>query len=210
MLFDEKIYNYSDAFSYPLPTYLTQLERETGLTTVNPFMSCGPVMGRFLIQISKLAKPFHILEVGTFTGYSALCLAHGLQPNGKITCIEVNEEYENIIMKYFGLAGMSDRLQLIIGDALNVINQLTTRFDLAFIDANKQFNEILFDTIYPMMNEGGIILVDNVLWYGNVINNPTDKETRAIVAFNEKIKQDKRLRSYILPIRDGLFVIEKI
>lgn len=210
MLLDEAIYHYSDTYSYPLPAYLTQLERETGLTTVNPFMSCGPVMGRLLIHMSRLAKPFQILEVGTFTGYSALCLAHGLLPDGKITCIEVNEEYESIIKKYFHLAGMAERLQLIIGDAVEVIDGLSTRFDLAFIDANKQFNEILFDKIYPLMNDGGIILVDNVLWYGNVITDPADKETRAIVAFNEKIRQDKRLRSYILPVRDGLYVIEKI
>ncbi|MEP7320547.1 MAG: O-methyltransferase [Saprospiraceae bacterium] len=210
MLFDEKIYEYSDALSYPVPDYLNQLERETGLTTVNPFMSCGPVLGRLLIQLSQWIKPSTILEIGTFTGYSALCLIQGLKPGGKITCIEVNEEYEPTIRKYFDIAGVSHHLDLIIGDAVNILDNLHSTFDLAFIDANKQFNEVIFEKIYPLMRPGGIILVDNVLWFGKVVTAPDDKETKSILSFNHKISNDKRLKSYIIPIRDGLFVIEKL
>jgi caffeoyl-CoA O-methyltransferase len=210
MLFDEKIYEYCNTLSYPVPDYLNQLERETGLTTVNPFMSCGPVLGRLLIQFSRWIKPTHILEIGTFTGYSALCLMQGVSSGGRITCIEVNEEYETTIRKYFNLAGLSNQLDLIIGDAVEILDEIHQPFDLAFIDANKQFNEVLFEKIYPLIRPGGIVLVDNVLWFGKVVTDPDNKETKSIISFNNKISKDKRLKSYILPIRDGLFIIEKL
>ena len=206
---DERILDYCNRYSHDLPDYLNQLERETGLSTVNPFMSCGPVMGRFLIQLSIWLKPKRILEIGSFTGYSALCLAQGLSDEGRITCIEVNEEYEAVIRKYFHRAGKSHQLDLIIGDARSRLQVLPGSFDLVWIDANKQFNEELYENVLPLLAPGGSILVDNVLWYGNVLNTQPDKETRAIQAFNEKIKNDSRVKAMILPLRDGITIIQK-
>jgi len=209
MLLDEKLYNYCDHQSNGLPNYLDQLENETGLIAVNPFMSCGPVMGRFLTQISHWIQPQHILEIGSFTGYSALCLAQGLNPSGTITCIEINEEFESIINKYFTLAGKRYQLNLIIGDALEHLKQLTGPYDLAWIDANKQNNDQLFELVLPLMRSGGTILVDNMLWYGNVLDSSPDKETRAILEFNQKIKNDPRVTMFLLPIRDGVAILQK-
>lgn len=206
---DERILDYCNRYSHDLPEYLNQLERETGLSTVNPFMSCGPVMGRFLIQLSIWLKPHRILEIGSFTGYSALCLAQGLSDQGRITCIEVNEEYEAIIRKYFHLAGKSHQLDLIIGDARSRLSTLPGFFDLVWIDANKQFNEELYESVLPLLGPDGSILVDNVLWFGNVLDAQPDKETRAIQAFNEKIKNDARVKAMILPLRDGITIIQK-
>ncbi|MBK8776688.1 MAG: class I SAM-dependent methyltransferase [Saprospiraceae bacterium] len=210
MLFHERLYNYSDTHSYSMPVYLDQFDREAGLTTVNPFMSCGPVMGRWLIQISEWIQPKHILEIGTFTGYSALCLAQGLQSDGIITCLEVNEEYESIIRKYFAIAEKSNQLNLIIGDAIDTLDQLIDQYDLVFIDANKQIYEVLYEKVVTKMSTGGIILIDNVLWYGNVLSEHMDKETQAIHAFNRHVHHDPRVKSFILPIRDGITLIKKL
>jgi len=209
MLFDERLYDYADQYSHEMPAYINELMRETALTTVNPFMASGPVLGRFLMQISKWIKPKSILEIGSFTGYSALCLAQGLQENGSITCIEVNEEYENIIRKYFNRAGKNHQLNLIIGDALRYMKSLKGPFDLVLIDANKQHNEILFDLIYPELSENGNILIDNTLWYGNVLQANMDKESKAIHDFNLKLAADKRVNAIILPVRDGITLITK-
>lgn len=209
MLLDEKLYNYCDQNSNAMPAYLDQLENETGLIAVNPFMSCGPVLGRFLMQISHWIKPDRILEIGSFTGYSALCLAQGLLPGGSITCIEINEELESIIDKYFTLAGKRNQLNLIIGDALQELKSLHGPFDLAWIDANKQNNDPLFELILPLMRTGGTILVDNMLWYGNVLQSKPDKETRAIQEFTLKIKNDRRVSMCLLPVRDGVAILQK-
>ncbi len=210
MLFHERLYEYSHRNSYQLPRYLDQLERETGLTTVNPFMSCGPVMGRLLMALSSWLKPKSILEIGTFTGYSALCLAHHLAEDGHITCIEVNKAFESIILKYFELANKSKQLNLIIGDALYEIEHLTASYDLVFIDANKQNNLAIYELVLPLVTLGGTILVDNVLWYGNVLSDIQDKETKAIHEFNNIVSKDSRVRTFILPIRDGIQIIQKL
>lgn len=210
MLFHERLYEYSHFHSHQLPPYLDELERETGLTTVNPFMSCGPVMGRLLTALSAWLKPQTILEIGTFTGYSALCLAQHLPDHGHITCIEINAEYEQIIKKYFIRAGMNNQLKLIIGDALEVLPKLNSSFDLAFIDANKQNNQAIYELVLPLLHPGGTLIVDNVLWYGNVLSTIQDKETKAIHEFNLMVAEDKRVRSFILPIRDGIQIIQKL
>ncbi len=209
MLFDERLYDYADQHSHDLPGYLNDLMRETALTTVNPFMASGPVLGRFLMQLSKWIKPKSILEIGSFTGYSALCLAQGLHDKGTITCIEVNEEYENIIRKYFNKAGKDHQLKLIIGDALSQITSLKGPYDLVLIDANKQHNEILYDLIYPTVSDQGTILIDNTLWYGNVLQSNMDKESKAIHDFNIKLAADSKVNVMILPIRDGITLITK-
>ncbi len=210
MIFDEKIYDYCNDYSYPLPEYISQLERETGLNTVNPFMSCGPVMGRYLIQMSQWIRPDRIIEIGSFTGYSALCLSEGLSKEGMITCIEVNEEYESYIRKYFEKAKKAHQLNLLIGDGLHLLDTIHETFDLAYIDANKQHNATAYDKLIPRMRTGGTIIVDNVLWYGNVLQAKMDKESQAIQSFNLKIKNDARVKSFILPLRDGVMVIEKL
>lgn len=209
MLFDERLYDYADQYSHQMPDYLNDLLRETALTTVNPFMASGPVLGRFLMQISKWIKPSSVLEIGSFTGYSALCLAQGLPENGTITCIEVNEEDEAIIRKYFTRAGKSQQLNLIIGDALSKVKSLSGQFDLVLIDANKQHNEILYDLVYPLLTDHGTVLIDNTLWYGNVIQSNMDKESKAIHDFNVKLSKDERVNVSILPIRDGITLITR-
>lgn len=209
MLIDEKLYDYTDKYSYELPIYLQELMRETAMTTVNPFMACGPVLGRFLIQMSKWIKPRTILEIGSFTGYSAICLSEGLSNEGMITCIEVNEEYKSIIEKYFSKAGRKSNLQLIIGDALKTLPSITTRFDLVFIDANKQHNDQLLELVLPVLSDQGTLLIDNTLWYGNVLQEDMDKETTAIHEFNKKLANDSRLESFIIPIRDGITMVKR-
>lgn len=210
MLLDERLYDYCDRSSNRLPFYLDQLEHETGLTAVNPFMSSGPILGRLLSQISQWIQPMHILEIGSFTGYSALCLAQGLQPAGQITCIEINEEFRKIICKYFALAGKLDQLNLIIGNALNELKLLSGPFDLVWIDANKQNNDQLYELVLPLIRPGGTLMIDNMLWYGNVMSPEPDKETRAIIEFNQKIKQDPRVNMFLLPVRDGVAILQKI
>lgn len=210
MLLDERLYDYCDHNSNRLPYYLDQLENETGLTAVNPFMSSGPILGRLLIQISRWIQPMHILEIGSFTGYSALCLAQGLQSAGQITCVEINEEYRKIICKYFALAGKLDQLNLIIGNALNELKFLSGPFDLVWIDANKQNNDQLYELVLPLIRPGGTLMIDNMLWYGNVIAQEPDKETRAIIEFNHKIKNDPRVSMFLLPVRDGVAILQKL
>lgn len=174
-------------------------------------MLSGHFQGRLLSLISSLVNPTNILEVGTYTGYSAICMAEGLAENGKLVTIEANEEYEERILNNFRTAGVSKKIELIIGNALEEIPKLDQKFDLVFIDADKLNYIAYYDMIFEKVNIGGVILSDNVLWDGKVLNNTKkDKTTELLREFNIHLKNDARTQKVLLPIRDGLFVSRKI
>ncbi len=190
---------------------LYSLNRETNIKTTMPRMLSGKVQGKFLEMISLMIKPKKILEIGTFTGYSAICLMKGLEPDGKVITIESNEELEGIIKKYIDKEGVDNKIELVIGDALTVIPKLNETFDLVFIDANKEQYIEYYNLVKTKLAPGGFILVDNVLWGGKVISskNP-DKETLAIQAFNNHVKQDSDVEQVMIPLRDGLLLIRRL
>lgn len=201
--------DYCEKFTSPLTDELLKLDRETHLKTLQPRMLSGPLLGKYLEMISTMIRPDNILEVGTFTGYSAICLAMGLSPMGKLTTIELNPEREKMIRSYLEMAGLSDKVELIIGDALQVLPTLEDHFDLIFIDAKKEDYGLYYDLIFNRWKPGGILIADNVLWSGKVLTADQDKTTASIVAFSKKIKNDARVTQIMLPIRDGILMVRK-
>jgi predicted O-methyltransferase YrrM len=175
-------------------------------------MIAGALQGSFLSMISKMLKPETILEIGTFSGYSALCLAEGLQHNGELHTIEIDEEREEIITKYFNLSQHKEKLHFHIGNALVIIPTLNITWDLVFIDAEKTEYLQYYEMVLPKIRKGGFILVDNVLWNGKVTEPmvENDTETQAILKFNRFIQNDPRVNNLLLPLRDGLLLIEKL
>jgi predicted O-methyltransferase YrrM len=188
---------------------LYELERETGLKTLAPQMISGYLQGQLLQMLSSIARPKHILEVGTFTGYAAICLARGLAEGGRMDTIEVNPELAYIIHKYLKKAGLTQRVQLHIGDALEIIPQLPGTFDLIFLDAGKQHYPTYYELLIDRMPSGGLLLADNVLWSGKVLHEKHDADTAALHQFNEMIQTDERVEKLMLPLRDGLYLIRK-
>ncbi len=207
----EKLDNYIVAHSQQEPNLLKQLTKETYQKVLQPIMLSGPYQGRVLSMISKLIQPKTILEIGTFTGYSALCLAEGLPKNGVLHTIDNNEELVDFQRKYFDASTFGDQIIQHTGNALDIIPTIKTMYDLVFIDADKPNYSNYFHSIVDRLNSGGIILSDNVLWHGKVIE-PLDKKdiaTKAVVEYNTLLKNDKRLQTIILPIRDGLTISRK-
>lgn len=190
------------------PILLAQLDKETHQKILQPRMLSGHFQGRFLSLLSKLIRPQHILEVGTYTGYAALCLAEGLQENGTLDTIEINEELVTIQNKYFQLSPWRQQITNHLGDALKIIPTLNKKFDLVFIDADKENYINYFNLIVPMMSRGGIILSDNVLWSGKVLEEVSakDESTKILLEYNRLLKNDNRIETVLLPIRDGLTV----
>ncbi len=176
-----------------------------------PRMLSGKVQGKFLEMLATMIKPERILEIGTFTGYSALCLAKGLTPTGKLYTIESNVEMEEFILNYIKQSGSSNKIELIIGDALNEIVKINDTFDLVFIDADKEQYTDYYELVKEKLHPGGYIIADNVIWSGKVLNkiNP-DKETLAIQKFNNHVNQDKDVEQVMLSVRDGLMLIRKL
>ena len=189
---------------------LKNINRETHAEILRPRMLSGHLQGRVLAMISHLLRPAAILEIGTYTGYSAICLAEGLAFDGKLITIDINEELEQRVREYFRLSGFNDRIDYRIGNALKVIPALNEVFDLVFIDADKENYGRYFDLVIDKVRPGGVILADNVLWSGKVLNEKPDKDTQAILEFNRKIQEDKRVENVLLPIRDGIFIIRKV
>ncbi len=206
----KNITRYCEQQTSPHSDLLYQLERETNLKTLAPQMMSGHLQGQLLSILSKLIQPSVAVEIGTFTGYAALCIASGLASNGKLYTMEVNEELEHFIRKYIAKAQMQDKIELSIGDATKIIPNLPTPFDLVFIDAGKRFYAEHFDLIINKVRPGGIILVDNVLWSGKVTLAKHDKDTQIIHSFNKKVLQDERVENVLLPIRDGINIIRKL
>lgn len=209
---DHETLKYAEEHSSPEPDILKELNRETYVKMLYPRMLSGHMQGRLLSMISCLIKPETILEIGTFTGYSAICLTEGLKEKGMLHCIEINPEFEEIIKKYIDKSNLAQKVMLHIGDARNIIPGLNEMFDLVFIDADKEqyidYYKLLFDKVKP----GGFILADNALWDGKVVKKEKgmDKETYGIKEFNDFVQNDSRVENFLLPFRDGLMIIRKI
>ncbi|MHB1147997.1 MAG: O-methyltransferase [Lutibacter sp.] len=204
----ENIEEYVVNHSQKEPELLQQLNKETWQKVLNPRMLSGGYQGRILSMISKLIQPKNILEIGTYTGYSALCLAEGMQKNGTLFTIDKNEELEDFAKKYFEKSPYDAQIKQLVGNALGIIPTLNEKFDLVFIDADKENYSTYFKMIIDKMNSGGVILSDNVLWSGKVVEKiePNDKDTKALVEFNELLNSDDRIETILLPIRDGLSI----
>lgn len=203
---------YAENHSTAEPTLLAELNRETWSKVLMPRMLSGHLQGRFLSMISHLIQPKRILEIGTYTGYSALCMAEGLAPEGELHTIDINEELEPMIRNFFEKSDFADRLHLHIGNAKDIIPTLEGPFDLVFIDADKENYSQYFDLVIDRMSKGGLIVADNVLWSGKVTDVEAlakDEETAALDAFNKKVHLDPRVEHVLLPLRDGLMMARK-
>ena len=204
----ENIDSYVVNHSQKEPELLQQLNKETWQKVLNPRMLSGAFQGRILAMISKLIQPKTILEIGTYTGYSALCLAEGLCKNGQLITIDKNEELEEFAASYFNKSSYKSQIKQMVGNALDVIPTINKKFDLVFIDADKNNYSNYFNLVIDKMNSGGVILSDNVLWSGKVVEeiNSKDADTRALVKYNMLLSTDERIETVLLPIRDGLTI----
>lgn len=202
----EALEDYVAQHSENEPLLLQQLNKETHQKVLQPRMLSGHFQGRVLSMISKIVQPKNILELGTYTGYATLCLAEGLQKDGRIDTIDINEELEEIQSKYFQLSDYKDQIVQHIGNAMEIIPNLNRTFDLVFIDADKENYINYWNLIVPMMNKGGIILSDNVLWSGKVLEEvkKNDRSTQILLEYNRITKEDPRVETVLLLIRDGL------
>ncbi len=188
---------------------LKQINRETYLKETMPHMLSGHFQGRVLAMLSSLVKPKRILEIGTFTGYATLCLAEGLERDGVIHTIDINEEQQDRVQAYFDASPFADRIQYHIGDAAAIIPTIGGEFDLVFIDADKKRNLLYYEMLINHVPRGGMLLIDNVLWKGKVLMEDPDNQTKKVIELNETLAKDTRVDKLILPIRDGLFVLRK-
>lgn len=209
-IINREFQEYAEAFSSKEPEELSKLNRETYVNHLFPRMLSGHLQGRLLSMISHIINPTRILEVGTYTGYSAICLAEGLAPGGVLHTIEINNENEDIIRKYLVKTNNTDRIILHFGDAFKIIPNINETFDLVFLDADKERYIDYFELVIKKVKPGGIILVDNVLWDGKVLdNNVKDKESVGIRRFNEFIREDNRVEQVLLTVRDGIMIVRK-
>ena len=208
VLLDQYILNHIT----PEDDYLNELDRETHQKVLHARMLSGHLQGQILSMISCMIKPKCILEIGTFTGYSALCLAKGLVEGGQLHTIEIDDELESVSQKYFLKSGMSDQIVQHIGDARQIIPSLNIKFDLVFIDADKRDYCDYYQLVFGHVPVGGFILADNVLWDGKVVDpKATDEEqTRGILEFNDLVQNDPRVKNVILPVRDGIMMVQKV
>ncbi len=190
---------------------LKKLNRETHLKMTMPQMLSGHMQGLMLQMFSKMIQPKKILEIGTFTGYSAICLAQGLQNGGMLHTIDVNEEFKEIILRYIKEAGLQNKITLHIGSAVNILPGLNDEFDLVFIDADKENYSAYYDLVFPKVKKGGYIIADNVLWSGKILNSPMkmDVETKSLYEYSNKVHSDSRVEKVLLPLRDGLMIARK-
>lgn len=204
-----EIEKYIDAHTTAESDALQQLNRKTQTDVLMPQMLSGKVQGQFLKFISQMLQPARVLEIGTFTGYAAICLAEGLPENGKLFTIDINEELEAIARTHIEKAGLQNKVIQIIGNAVQEIQQLNETFDLVFIDADKQNYSLYYDLVIDKVRSGGFILADNVLWSGKIIDEQKDKDTKKLAEFNDKVQQDNRVENVIVSIRDGIMMIRK-
>ena len=206
----DELDEYCVGHTSPENEILSKLNRETHAKVLQSRMLSGHFQGRLLSMLSHMIRPKNILEIGTFTGYSALCMAEGLQENGKLLTIDVNEELEVFVRGFFNQSPLKDKIEFRIGNAIEIIPTLTQTFDLVFIDADKLNYDKYYDLVFDKVNQGGYIISDNVLWSGKVVDlDKKDKDTVSIRAFNKKLHEDPRTENILLPIRDGLIVVRK-
>jgi len=206
----EAIEDYAISHTEKEPKLLAKLNRETWANVMIPRMLSGHLQGRILSMFSKLVNPENILEIGTYTGYSALCLAEGLKSNGTLHTLDINEEYTSVANRYFNESDFNNNIKQHIGQALDIIPTLACNFQLAFIDADKENYSNYFDAIIDKMDIGGLIIADNVLWSGKVTKEKKDEETTALDRYNKKILASDRVETILLPVRDGLMISRKI
>lgn len=194
------------------PLHLQELNRETQLKVLRPRMISGHFQGRVLSMLMKMIKPTRILEIGTYTGYSALCMAEGLPENGELITIDINAELEEMMQKHFDKSNYSKIIKHYLGDAIDIIPTLDGMFDVVFIDADKENYATYYDLVFDKINVGGYILADNVLWSGKVVDDDIklDKDTKALLDFNDKVQADARVENVLFPIRDGLLIARKV
>jgi predicted O-methyltransferase YrrM len=194
------------------PSLLYELNRRTNLEVLRPRMLSGHFQGRVLSMLSHMIQPKNVLEIGSYTGYSALCFAEGLQEGGKVTTIDVNEELEDLIREYIAKSDYSENIDFVLGDAMEIIPSLNVEFDLVFIDADKQNYSNYYDLVFDKVKKGGYIIADNVLWSGKVIEEyeTNDRDTQLLMDFNKKVQDDPRVQNVLFPIRDGLMIARKI
>ena len=206
---DPAINEYIDEHAQKEDSALFELNRNTHLSCINPIMLSGNTQGQFLKIMSMMAQPKCILEIGSYTGYSGICLSQGIQKGGKLITIELNEELEDVINEYFIKSGQQDKLDLRIGNAMDIIPTINDKFDLVFIDADKENYCNYFNLIIDKVNPGGLIIADNVLWNGKVLDKQKDNDTIAIDEFNKLVTTDQRVDNVIVPLRDGLMIMRK-
>ncbi|MET7256507.1 O-methyltransferase [Dyadobacter jiangsuensis] len=208
----EEIEEYSAAHTEDENALLKSLNRETHAHILSPRMLSGHLQGRFLSMISRMIRPDRILEIGTYTGYSGICLCEGLNPGGKLITIDVNEELESFTRRYFDQTPFKDQIDYRIGNALDIIPTLTDTFDIVFIDADKINYSAYFNLCLDKTRTGGFLIADNVLWSGKVVQQlkKIDKDTQALLDFNRMVHEDPRVSNLLLPIRDGLMILQKL
>ena len=209
-LISAEIEDYIEKHSSVEDALLAELNRETHVKVQMPQMLSGHLQGQFLEMVSRMLQPKSILEIGTYTGYSGLCLAKGLTEDGILYTIDINEELQPMVEQYVAKAGLSNKVKQLIGDARQIIPTLNETFDLVFIDADKINYSTYYDLVFDKVRTGGYIIADNVLWSGKVLNAQKDKDTTAIDNYNKKVLADTRVENYILPLRDGLNIARKL
>ena len=209
-LVSAEIEQYIEQHSSAEHKVLQELNRETYLKVQMPQMLSGHLQGQFLAMITAMLRPKRILEIGTYTGYSGICLANGLAEDGILYTIDVNEELQPMVENYMGKAGLTTKVKQLIGDARQIIPTLNEMFDLVFIDADKVNYSTYYDLVFDKVRTGGYIIADNVLWSGKVVEEKKDKDTLAIDGYNKKVMADKRVETFILPLRDGLNIARKL
>ncbi|WP_242926844.1 O-methyltransferase [Pontibacter vulgaris] len=210
---DEELLRYSEEHTTAESELLRKVNRQTHLNVLKPRMLSGHLQGRLLAMFSQMVKPKQVLEIGTYTGYSALCLAEGLQPGGIIHTIDKNEELEDMVRGYIAEAGLTESIKLYIGNALDIVPTIDATFDMVFIDADKINNATYYDMVFDRVAKGGYIIADNVLWSGKVLEKyrkKLDEDTAALLAFNKKVQDDERVENILLPVRDGLMIARKL
>jgi len=209
-LVSSEIEHYIEQHSSPESVVLHELNRETYVKVQMPNMLSGHLQGQFLATISHMLQPKRILEIGTFTGYSGICLTQGLTTDGLLYTIDINEELQPMVENYISKAGLNKKVKQLVGDARQIIPSLEETFDLVFIDADKINYCNYYDLVFDKVRTGGYIVADNVLWSGKVIHETKDKDTIAIDNYNKKVAADKRVEAFILPLRDGLNIARKL
>lgn len=212
-MISEELFQYCLDHSQADDPVLQEVTRQTHLKVLKPRMLSGPIQGKFLEMQVKMLRPSVVLEIGTFTGYSAICMARGLTGDGKLITIDINEELEEMVSGFFHKSGLEGRIDYRIGNALELIPKISGMFDMVFIDADKINYTNYFDLVVDRMNTGGIIFADNILWSGKVLasnRKKLDKDTAAILEFNRKVQSDPRVENIILPIRDGIMMARKL
>lgn len=208
----KEIDEYAGKYTEEENKVLSDLNRETHIKVLIPRMLSGHIQGRILSMFSHMIQPKNILEIGTYTGYSAICFAEGMKPDGKLITIDINNELETMATSYFEKSGFGKQIEMKIGNAMDIVPTLEMDFDLVFIDADKHNYSNYFDLVIKKVNKGGFIIADNVLWSGKVTTNEvnTDKDTKALDEYNRKIHEDPRVENVLMPVRDGLMVARKI